>query len=164
MHRTNENKPGNMQDLGYRFSIQVDPHDPFKPLSIVHMPPLNLKDSEMTERVIRSENLSMERLLVHSIYVRTRARLQDLKTEIQGRLLKGSDNEASLHGTPPVLSIPILQYCLKSELLLVTIGKKEIHNGPENLKKSRPKNSLNEVNQFQKKFFFGYFPFLRVKF
>ena len=112
-----------MQDLGYRFSIQVDPHDPFKPLSIVHMPPLNLKDSEMTERVIRSENLSMERLLVHSIYVRTRARLQDLKTEIQDRLLKGSDNEASLHGTPPVLSIPILQYCLKSELLLVTIGK-----------------------------------------
>ena len=125
MHRTNENKPTNMQDLGYRFSIQVDPHDSFKPLSIVHMPPLNLKDSEMTERVIRSENLSMERLLVHSIYVRTRARLQDLKTEIQDRLLKGSDNEASLHGTPPVLSIPILQYCLKSELLLVTIGKND---------------------------------------
>ena len=126
MHRTNESKPVNMQDLGYRFSIQVDPHDPFKPLSIIHMPPLNLKDLEMTERVIRSENLSMERLLVHSIYVRTRARLQDLKTEIQERLLKGSDNEASLHGTPPVLSIPILQYCLKSELLLVTI---DTHTG-----------------------------------
>ena len=65
MHRTNETKPENMKDLGFRFSIQVDPHDPNKALSIIHMPPLNNKDLEMTERVIRSENLSMERLLVH---------------------------------------------------------------------------------------------------
>ena len=126
MHRTNVSKPDNMKDLGFRFSIQVDPRDQFKPLSIVHMPPLGLKDMEATEKIIRSENLSMERLLVHSIYVRTRARLLDLKNEIQERLLKGSDNEASLHGSPPVLSIPILQYCLKSELLLVTI---DTHTG-----------------------------------
>ena len=85
MHRTNETKPENMKDLGFRFSIQVDPHDPNKTLSIIHMPPLNTKDLEMTEKVIRSENLSMERLLVHSIYVRTRARLLDLKTDIQNR-------------------------------------------------------------------------------
>lgn len=126
MHRTNESKPSNMLDLGYRFSIQVDPHDQFKPLTIVHMPPLSLADMEMTEKVIRSENLSMERLLVHSIYVRTRARLMDLKAEVQERLLKGSDIEATLHGTPPVLSIPILQPCLRSELLLVTI---DTHTG-----------------------------------
>lgn len=65
MHRTNETKPENMKDLGFRFSITVDPHDPNKALSIIHMPPLNNKDLEMTEKVIRSENLSMERLLVH---------------------------------------------------------------------------------------------------
>ena len=65
MHRTNETKPENMKDLGFRFSIQVDPHDPNKSLSIIHMPPLNNKDLELTEKVIRSENLSMERLLVH---------------------------------------------------------------------------------------------------
>jgi mediator of RNA polymerase II transcription subunit 14 len=45
----------------------------------------------MTEKAIRSENLSMERLLVHSIYVRTRARLTELKSEVQERLLNGSD-------------------------------------------------------------------------
>ena len=126
MHRTNESKPDNMKDLGFRFSIQVDPHDPNRPLSILHMPPLSIKDLELTEKVIRSENLSMERLLVHSIYVRTRARLLDLKSDIQDRLLKGSDIEANLHGTPPVLSIPILQPCLRSELLLVTI---DTHTG-----------------------------------
>ena len=126
MHRTNESKPTNMLDLGYRFSIQVDPHDPNKTLNIIHMPPLSLKDLEMTSKVIRSENLSMERLLVHSIYVRTRSRLSDLKSEVQDRLLKGSDIEATLHGTPPVLSIPILQPCLRSELLLVTI---DTHTG-----------------------------------
>ncbi len=126
MHKTNESKADNMKDLGYRFSIQVDPHDPNKPLSILHMPPLSNKDLELTEKVIRSENLSMERLLVHSIYVRTRARLTDLKADVQERLLKGSDIEATLHGTPPVLSIPILQPCLRSELLLVTI---DTHTG-----------------------------------
>ena len=57
---------------------------------------------------------------ISSIYVRTRARLLDLKTDIQDRLLKGSDIEANLHGTLPVLSIPILQPCLRLELLLVT--------------------------------------------
>ena len=114
MHRTNESKPVNMLDLGYRFSIQVDPHDPNKALSILHMPPLSLKDLEMTSKVIRSENLSMERLLVHSIYVRTRSRLSDLKSEVQDRLLKGSDIEATLHGTPPVLSVPILQVRLET--------------------------------------------------
>ena len=65
MHQTNETKQEKMKDMVLRFSIQVDPHDPNKALSIIHMPPLNNKDLEMTERVIRSENLSMERLLVH---------------------------------------------------------------------------------------------------
>ena len=52
--------------------------------------------------------------------------LLDLKTDIQDRLLKGSDIEADMKGTPPVLSIPILQPCLRSELLLVTI---DTHTG-----------------------------------
>jgi mediator of RNA polymerase II transcription subunit 14 len=45
MRKTNETKPANLLDLGYRFSIQVDPHDGFKPLSVIHMPPLTLKVS-----------------------------------------------------------------------------------------------------------------------
>ena len=45
------------QDLGFSFLIQVDPHDPNKALSIIHMPPLNNKNLETTEKVIRSKNL-----------------------------------------------------------------------------------------------------------
>ena len=67
----------------------------------------------------------MERLLVHSIYVRTKRRLFELKKEIQRRLNLG-DVEATLHGSPAVLSVPILQPCLRSEQLLVTI---DTHTG-----------------------------------
>ena len=41
---------------------------------------------------------------------------------------------------------------------------KVIHSEPENLKKSRPKNSSNEINQFHTEFFLDIFHFLRVKF
>lgn len=41
------------------------------------------QESEITDRAIRSELLSMERLLVHTIYVRTRSRLTDIKQELQ---------------------------------------------------------------------------------
>ena len=57
MHQTMETKPEKMKDTGLRFSIQVDPHDPNKALSIIHMPPLNNKNLETTEKVIRSKNL-----------------------------------------------------------------------------------------------------------
>ncbi len=126
MHKVNENRAANMMDLGYRVAVLVDYQDPAKPLQVVHVPPLTLAESELTEKAIRSENLSIERLLMNSIYVRTKARLADLKTEVQEKLLSGSDIEATLQGTPPVLSIPILQPCLRSELLLITI---DTHTG-----------------------------------
>lgn len=40
----------------------------------------------MADRAIRSELLSMERLLVHTIYVRTKGRLTELKLELQDLL------------------------------------------------------------------------------
>ena len=96
-------------ELGYRLTIQVDPHDSARPLAVLHVPSLGNKvrehvvytilkigvlfcsktfflvfqESEIADRAIRSELLSMERLLVHTIYVRTRSRLNDLKTEFQ---------------------------------------------------------------------------------
>lgn len=45
--------------------------------------PFFVQESEITDKAIRSELLSMERLLVHTIYVRTKSRLIDLKTELQ---------------------------------------------------------------------------------
>ena len=45
----------------------------------------------MAERAIRSEHLSMERLLVHTIYLRTKARLQQLKQTIDDKFTITTD-------------------------------------------------------------------------
>ena len=112
-------------EVGWRLSVQVDPHDTKRPLMVVHSPTLTLKEAQLAERSIRTERLSVESLLVHTIYVRTRARLTELKTTVQERLKLGGV-EASLHGSPAVLSIPILQPCLRSEQLLVSV---DTHTG-----------------------------------
>merc|ERR1719270_902854 len=53
---------------------------------VIHSPSLTLKEAQLAERSIRTERLSVESLLVHTIYVRTRARLTELKTTVQERL------------------------------------------------------------------------------
>ena len=45
-----------------------------------------MQESEIAHRAIRSDQLSMECLLVHTIYIRTRSRLSDLKQELQTML------------------------------------------------------------------------------
>jgi len=113
------------QDAGWRLSVQVDPHDSARPLMVVHTPALTVKEAELAERSIRTERLSVESLLVHTIYVRTRARLTELKASVQQRLKLGGV-EATLYGSPAVLCIPILQPCLRSEQLLVSV---DTHTG-----------------------------------
>ncbi len=114
-------------ELGYRFSVQVDPHDVSQPLMVWHVPPLQpAQEAAQAERAVRcSDRISMERLLVHTIHVRTRHRLGELKQEVQRRLSLG-DVEATLHGSPALLSVPILQPCLRSEQLLVSV---DTHTG-----------------------------------
>ena len=45
--------------------FQVDPHDPAKPLMVVHVPPLSSAEADLSETAIKSEQISMESLLVH---------------------------------------------------------------------------------------------------
>lgn len=73
-------------EVGYRLTVQVDSHDPARPLAVTHVPALGNKECQVADRAVRSELLSMERLLVHTIYMRTRARLHDLKLELQAIL------------------------------------------------------------------------------
>lgn len=110
-------------ELGYKLSVQVDSHDPARPLTVVHVPSLGNKECEITDRAIRTEILSMERLLVHTIYVRTKSRLNDIKLELQGML---NDVECCLQGSPAILSVAILQPCLRAEQLLITV---DTHTG-----------------------------------
>ncbi|KAL1465599.1 hypothetical protein WDU94_005154 [Cyamophila willieti] len=110
-------------ELGYRLTVHVDRHDPARPLTVLHVPALGNKECEIADRAIRSELLSMERLLVHTIYVRTKNRLMDLKQELQ-TLLKHV--EPTLQGSPAILSVPVLQPCLRAEMLLITV---DTHTG-----------------------------------
>ena len=112
-------------EQGHRLSVQVDSHDPAKPLVVVHTPSLTNKEAEIAEKSIHTEHLSVESLLVHTIYVRTRSRLTELKNDVQKRLGLG-DVEATLHGSPAVLAIPILQPCLRAEQLLISV---DTHTG-----------------------------------
>lgn len=111
-------------DLGYRVTAQVYNHDVSKPLQIVHNPPLSVKDSELAEQSIRSDQLSLEKLLIHTIYMRTRSRLLEVKQELQPKL--GQDVECVVQGSPAVLHLPILSPCLRSEQLLITV---DTHTG-----------------------------------
>ncbi|XP_020281468.1 mediator of RNA polymerase II transcription subunit 14 isoform X2 [Pseudomyrmex gracilis] len=110
-------------ELGYRLTVQVDQHDPARPLAVVHVPSLGNKENEIAQRAIRSDQLSMECLLVHTIYIRTRSRLNELKQEFQ-TILK--DCECTLGGSPALLQVQILQPCLRAEYLLVTV---DTHTG-----------------------------------
>ena len=126
-------------DLGYRLTVQSS-QDSSKPLQVSHNPPLSSKDSEMAEQSIRSDQLSLEKLLVHTIYMRTRCRLAELKQELQPKI--GHDVECVVQGSPAVLHLPILSPCLRSEQLLVTV---DMHTG--NLQAHIPQvNKIFEVH------------------
>ncbi|CAG5108193.1 Similar to MED14: Mediator of RNA polymerase II transcription subunit 14 (Aedes aegypti) [Cotesia congregata] len=110
-------------ELGYKLTVHVDQNDPAKPLAVVHVPSLGSKENEIADRAIRSDQLSIECLLVHTIYIRTKTRLSELKQEIQNIL---KDVDCTLAGSPAILSVPILQPCLRAELLLITV---DTHTG-----------------------------------
>lgn len=114
-------------DLGYRVTAQVcgSSHNGVdvsgKPLQIVHNPPLSSKDSEVAEQSIRSDQLSVEKLLIHTIYMRARNRLHELKQELQPKLGQRQQSDCVVQGSPAVLHLPILSPCLRSEQLLITV-------------------------------------------
>ncbi|XP_014256171.1 mediator of RNA polymerase II transcription subunit 14 [Cimex lectularius] len=110
-------------ELGYRLTLQVDSHDPARPLSVSHVPNLGKKESRLADRAIRSELLSMERLLVHTIYTRSKARLEELKLELQTLL---PAVQCVVQGSPAVLMVPVVQPCLRAEQLLITV---DTHTG-----------------------------------
>ncbi|XP_065086369.1 mediator of RNA polymerase II transcription subunit 14 [Ochlerotatus camptorhynchus] len=109
--------------LGYRLMIQTDLNDSTKQLAILHIPSIGTKEVDIADRAVRSELLSMERLLVHTVYVRSLARLGDLKTELQLFL---KDVDYNIQGTPAMLTVPVLNPCLRAEQIYITV---DTHTG-----------------------------------
>ncbi|TDG47352.1 hypothetical protein AWZ03_006211 [Drosophila navojoa] len=111
-------------ELGYRLTVQSDPSEIGRPLVVVHVPSLGAKESaEVADRAVRSEHLSMERLIVHTVYIRSVSRLSDLKLEFQAFL---KDVDFNLQGTPAILTVPVLSPCLRAEQIHITI---DTHTG-----------------------------------
>ncbi|XP_055376744.1 mediator of RNA polymerase II transcription subunit 14 [Condylostylus longicornis] len=111
-------------ELGYRLTISTDPNETARPLAVIHIPSIGAKESsEVADRAVRSDHLSMERLLVHTVYIRSVGRLNDLKLEFQAFL---KDVDFHLQGTPAVLTIPVLNPCLRAEQIHITV---DTHTG-----------------------------------
>uniref|UniRef100_A0A1I8PUW4 Mediator of RNA polymerase II transcription subunit 14 n=1 Tax=Stomoxys calcitrans TaxID=35570 RepID=A0A1I8PUW4_STOCA len=111
-------------ELGYRLTVQSDPNEIGRPLAVVHIPSLGAKESaEVADRAVRSDHLSMERLIVHTVYIRSVSRLSDLKLDFQAFL---KDVDFNLQGTPAILTVPVLTPCLRAEQIHITI---DTHTG-----------------------------------
>lgn len=71
-------------DFGFRLTVQTDPYDKARPLAVMHLPSIGAKESaDVADRAVRTDIISMERLLVHTIYIRSLSRLSDVKAEFQ---------------------------------------------------------------------------------
>ncbi|KAG4074048.1 hypothetical protein HA402_014253 [Bradysia odoriphaga] len=111
-------------ELGYKLTVQTDPNDKARPLAVLHLPSIgNKESSEVADRAVRSDLLSMERLLVHTVYIRSLSRLNDIKVEFQTFL---KDVEYHLQGTPAILTVPVLNPCLRAEQIHITV---DTHTG-----------------------------------
>ena len=119
-------KDGNKTEMKYRIIIQTDPTNSLKSLAIFHMPSLGNIDSEVkirekTELAVRM--LSMERLLVHTVYFRSVARLNEIQIEFKTFM---KDVECHLQGTTAILTVPVLNPCLRAEQIHITV---DTHTG-----------------------------------
>ncbi|XP_077337008.1 mediator of RNA polymerase II transcription subunit 14 isoform X4 [Lithobates pipiens] len=107
----------------HKVTIKIDENDGSKPLEISHEPPLPVCDSKLSERAMRIDHLSIEKLLIDSVHARSHQKLQELKAILQSF----NPNDSSFVETAlPTLVIPILEPCGRSECLHVFV---DLHSG-----------------------------------
>ncbi|CAB3237391.1 unnamed protein product [Arctia plantaginis] len=98
-------------ELGYRLIIGAE----CEQLCVWHVPAL--AGGERVASALTPHAPSMERLLAHTVHVRSRQRLNDLKV-----LLNDLGVECSVGGWPCVLACSVVSPCLRAEQLLVCVG------------------------------------------
>jgi mediator of RNA polymerase II transcription subunit 14 len=116
---------GPKSEMRYRVTIQADSTGS---LQVFHLPSTSLgtKDTEakVRERTeLAVKMLSMERLLVHTVYFRSIARLSDVQAEFKSFM---KDVDCNLQGTTAILTIPVLSPCLRAEQIHITV---DTHTG-----------------------------------
>ncbi|KPJ13669.1 Mediator of RNA polymerase II transcription subunit 14 [Papilio machaon] len=98
-------------ELGYRVIIGAEAES----LSMWHVPAL--AGGERVAAALTPHAPSMERLLAHTVHVRSRQRLNDLKV-----LFNDLGVECTVSGWPCVLACSVVWPCLRAEQLLVSVG------------------------------------------
>ncbi|KAH0624777.1 hypothetical protein JD844_032568 [Phrynosoma platyrhinos] len=107
----------------HKVTIKIDENDVSKPLQISHEPPLPACDSKLTERAMKIDHLSVEKLLIDSVHARAHQKLQELKAILKS--YNANDN-SFIEMALPTLVIPILEPCGRSECLHVFV---DLHSG-----------------------------------
>ncbi|CAH1643386.1 unnamed protein product [Spodoptera littoralis] len=98
-------------ELGYRLIVGAEGSQ----LCVWHVPAL--AGGERVAGALSPHAPSMERLLAHTVHVRSRQRLNDLRV-----LLQELGVECSVGGWPCVLACSVVAPCLRAEQLLVCVG------------------------------------------
>ncbi|XP_068628587.1 mediator of RNA polymerase II transcription subunit 14 [Battus philenor] len=98
-------------ELGYRVIVGAEGES----LCVWHVPAL--AGGERVAAALTPHAPSMERLLAHTVHVRSRQRLNDLKV-----LFNDLGVECTVSGWPCVLACSVVWPCLRAEQLLVSVG------------------------------------------
>ncbi|XP_074645605.1 mediator of RNA polymerase II transcription subunit 14-like isoform X2 [Tubulanus polymorphus] len=101
----------------FKLSVHIDEQDVSKPLQVTHVPSLLEQDSIKVGQAIRSDHLSIEKLLVQSIGVRSQAKLKELQKELQEFV----NGPCDIGEIPPVMYIPLLEPHITSEMLRISV-------------------------------------------
>ena len=67
----------------HKLSIHVDENEPSHPLQLTHHPQIQGSENIKVAQAIKSDHLSVEKLLMHTIQVRSTAKLKDLEREMR---------------------------------------------------------------------------------
>ncbi|XP_050393117.1 mediator of RNA polymerase II transcription subunit 14 [Patella vulgata] len=101
----------------YKLSVHVCEEDDGKPLQITHFPPMSPEECTKVGLAIKSDQLSIEKLLMQTIEVRTYAKLRELSKEMQRYV----SDKCEIRDMPAALHVPILSPCMPSEVLRIAI-------------------------------------------
>lgn len=100
-----------------KLTIEIDGQNISKPLQVLHVPDLTPDGVTFANEAIKSDYLSIEKLLIHTTHERAKQELSELQEQLKGMHFDNS----TLTGSPPVLQISVLDDSLPSEKLLLTV-------------------------------------------
>lgn len=99
----------------HKLIVQIDAHEPFKPLQVKHVPEI---DSKLFSRHIQANILSIEKILYFTTQERSKMKLQVLQKLFEDRneniLCESTD-------LPAILHVSVINSCMSSERLLISV-------------------------------------------